>query len=140
MPNNLDRLHYLTDRLIEPLNILIIEDIESETFALVAAIQSISPKATIDTAFDALEGIHLLTPRKYDLLMLNLKLPGSLSGIDVLRYLNTWKPEDRPFVCIVTGMDYEDALKQCSPFGSLFVFSKPFSLLDIHKALIAAKG
>jgi len=84
------------------------------------------------TAKDGSEGLRLVKERDFDLVFLDLKMPG-MDGAEIFRQIKTIKP--RLSVVIITGYPESDMMSRAlahAPFG---IMKKPFGELDMNMAL-----
>jgi len=87
---------------------------------------------TVILAADASEGLELVKQRDFDLVFLDLKMPG-MDGTELFRQIKIIKP--RLLVTIITGYPGSELMRQAlaqAPFG---VMSKPFGESDIIDAV-----
>jgi DNA-binding response OmpR family regulator len=82
----------------------------------------------VDTASSGGEAMGLLDRFRYDLVLLDLRLP-DVSGIEVLRYARRLDPEVK--VLLVTASTHGPAAAEATREGAVGVVSKPFTLKAI---------
>lgn len=80
----------------------------------------------VDGAYDGVEGIGLLRYKKYDLILLDIRMPRK-DGLEVLKFVKDEYP-DIP-VIIITGLASMEEIKETVKMGAFACIKKPF-LLD----------
>ena len=87
---------------------------------------------TVTTTGDSYEGLELIKGCDYDLVFIDLKMPG-MDGAELFRQIRLAKPE-LP-VTIITGYPDSDLMASALARGPLGVMSKPFTADDILSAI-----
>jgi excisionase family DNA binding protein len=87
---------------------------------------------TVTTANDPVKGLELAKDPDFDLVFLDLKMPG-MDGVELLKQIKVAKPK-LP-VTIITGYQDSDLMMNALKLGPLGVMSKPFSSNDILAAI-----
>ena len=106
----------------EKANILVIDDQESIRDSCK---QSLSRKGyEVDTANNGEQGLDLLKKKSYDLVILDLKMPG-LNGIDVLKKIKENDPE--VVVVVITGHATIESAVDAMKYGAFDFIPKPFT-------------
>lgn len=82
----------------------------------------------VTTVNDSYEGLELVKMRDYDLVFLDLKMPG-MDGAELFGQIRTAKPE-MP-VIVVTGYPESDLMMRALNHGPLGVMRKPFKGADV---------
>lgn len=82
----------------------------------------------VDGAFDGEQGLELARSGIYDLVILDLLLPG-LSGMAVLRGIMEERPE-QPVLVLSALSDVKDKV-ECMKLGAADYLSKPFALAEL---------
>ncbi|NWF56204.1 MAG: response regulator [Syntrophaceae bacterium] len=82
----------------------------------------------IHTAADGEEALGILKERKFDLITLDLNMPG-LSGIETLRELR--KIDDEVPVIMITGYGTQKDEKESLKYGARDFICKPFNISQI---------
>lgn len=82
------------------------------------------------TVENAQQGLEEFLQDHYDVVITDIRMPGKIDGIDVVRRLKAFKPKTRIIVC--TGFS-----KELGKIENLVheIVKKPFSFLDIQKIL-----
>jgi two-component system, OmpR family, alkaline phosphatase synthesis response regulator PhoP len=84
---------------------------------------------TVRTAFSVAKAWDMLTVDNYDLIVLDLKMPGE-DGFDLLRRFRRERPEDTIPVILLTGISAEEDKLQAFELGADDYVVKPFSLKE----------
>ena len=84
------------------------------------------------TAQTAFEGLELVKRWDFDLVFLDLKMPG-MDGAELFRQIKTVKPQ-LP-VTIITGYPNSDMMAQALAYGPFGVMNKPFGESEILNAV-----
>ena len=84
------------------------------------------------TAGNSSEGLELLKQRDFDLVFLDLKMPG-MDGAELFRRIRTIKP-NLP-VTIITGYPDSDMMARALAKGPFGIMRKPFDEADITMAI-----
>lgn len=119
---------------IQP-NVLVVDDIESNREILRRRLSRSGFK--IDTASDGYKALTMLAEKEYDIVLLDIMMPG-LSGIDVLKVIRgdtKWK--NLPII-MVTAKDEGDILPECLDMGADDYVSKPINI-SVLKARMGAQ-
>ncbi len=87
---------------------------------------------TITTVSESSKGLELVKDRDYDMVFLDLKMPG-MDGAELFRQIGITKPE-LP-VIIITGYPDSDLMMRALAHGPFGVMSKPFRSSDIITAV-----
>ena len=103
-------------------NILVIDDQESIRDACEQALSSDDIK--VEAAKNGQEGLSLLKEKCFDIIILDLKMPG-LSGMDVLKKIRENNPET--MVIIITGFATIESAVEAMKYGAYDFIPKPFS-------------
>lgn len=82
----------------------------------------------VDTAADGVQGFRLACERTYNLIVLDLLLPG-LDGVSVLRRLMESRPGQPVFV--LSALSDVDSKVRCLELGASDYLSKPFELAEL---------
>src|SRR6266536_5715817 len=82
----------------------------------------------VDSAHDGIRGLELARSRRYELVVLDLLLPG-LDGISVLQGIIDCRPEQR--VLILSALSDVDSKVRCLELGAADYLPKPFALAEL---------
>lgn len=91
----------------------------------------------VDQVGTGAEAMTLLTTRQYNLVFLDLHMPG-LTGGQVLGRLQEY--DERPPVVLITGFTETPLMDQALHYDLLYVLSKPFTREQVRKLLHSARA
>ena len=111
-------------------SILVIDDEELIQALFKESLEELGHRVV--TARNGSEGLELVKQRDFDLVFLDLKMPG-MDGAEVFRQIKTIKP-NLPVV-IITGYPDSDMMARALANGPFGVMNKPFSESDILAAV-----
>ncbi|OGD25247.1 MAG: Fis family transcriptional regulator [Candidatus Aminicenantes bacterium RBG_13_63_10] len=112
--------------------ILIIDDEASIRSALIGVLEDEGFEAS--AAETGEEGLRLITQRTFDLVLLDIWLPG-LSGLDVLRQVTAL--DDPPQVVMISGHGTVETAVQATKLGAYDFLEKP---LTLEKVILTVKN
>lgn len=102
--------------------ILVIDD---EEIVQVSCKRTLVPEGyVVDVAASGKEGLELFEKYKYDLVLIDLKMPG-MDGIEVLVNIKRQRPEQN--VMIMTGYDTVEHIVESISSGAAHYLEKPFT-------------
>jgi two-component system, OmpR family, response regulator len=81
----------------------------------------------VDSAHDGSRGLQLARTRRYDLVVLDLLLPG-LDGVSVLRGIIESRPDQR--VLVLSALSDVDSKVRCLEIGASDYLPKPFAISE----------
>jgi DNA-binding response OmpR family regulator len=111
--------------------ILVIEDDESVQHFLTCVLTRMNHKSIITS--DGNKAAELAKDETIDLILTDLTLPGSLSGIDLIRKLRATRPKC-PIV-VISGYPSSEKLKECKELGIGDFLTKPFEIGFLHSVI-----
>ena len=111
-------------------NILVIDDDETICSLFKDTLEEAGH--TVTTVSESSKGMKLVEDRDYDLVFLDLKMPG-MDGAELYRQIGEAKP-NLP-VTIITGYPDSDLMSRALTYGPLGIMSKPFRGSDIMTAI-----
>ena len=111
-------------------NILIIDD--DETICSLFKDTLGEAGHTITTVNESSKGLELVKDRDYDLVFLDLKMPG-MDGAELFKQMRMAKP--KLSVTIITGYPDSDFMTTALTYGPFSVMNKPFHGSDIMAAI-----
>ncbi len=106
--------------------ILVVEDNKDLARLLELHLQDLSFK--VDLAFDGNEGLSKFDANKYDLVILDIMLPG-VNGLDICRHIR--KQESSPPIIMLTSKSAELDRVQGLEIGADDYVTKPFSIKEL---------
>jgi DNA-binding response OmpR family regulator len=112
--------------------ILIVDDEESMRLLIGRTVEAV-PNVEITLAGTCEEALHLAGSRAYDVILLDLLMPG-VGGIEVLKAIRSASPNKQTPVIIVSVMADEDTKIVCRSLGISGYVVKPI----VREALAAA--
>ena len=83
---------------------------------------------TVITINDAFKGLELVQSQDFNLIFLDLKMPG-MDGAELFKHIKEIKPNIP--VTIVTGFPDSELMMKALTFGPFSIMNKPFSGADI---------
>ena len=102
--------------------ILVIDD---EEIVRISCERTLVPEGyEIDTAASGKEGLERLEKGEYDLVLVDLKMPG-MSGIEFLVNIKSRRPDQK--VMIMTGYDTVEHIVEAISSGAAHYLEKPFT-------------
>lgn len=116
----------------ERANILIVDDDLTARMEAQQCVKKLGHMAML--AEDGDSALHLLTRNKYDLVLLDLLMPG-VDGIEVLQRIQSDEEMKRVPVIIVSGSDDVEDIEQCKKEGAVGFISKPIDSETLAAAL-----
>ncbi len=111
-------------------NILVIDDEETIRLLFKETLQDLGH--TVMAAETSSEGLELVKSRNFDLIFLDLKMPG-MDGAELLRLIRTFKPKVP--VVIIAGYPDSEIMARALSQGPFAVMNKPFMESEIIKAV-----
>jgi excisionase family DNA binding protein len=111
-------------------NILVVDDEQIIRLLFKETLEKLGHR--VITADTGSEGLELVKQRDFDLVFLDLKMPG-MDGANLFRQIKTIKPT-LPLT-IITGYPESDMMAQALAQGPFGVMNKPFSASDIITAV-----
>lgn len=82
----------------------------------------------VSTAGDGHEAIDLLTANAYDLVLLDLHMPG-IDGLGVMRSMR--ERNITPRTIVLSGDSHPEVLEECSRLGAEEFLSKPYNFHEL---------
>jgi excisionase family DNA binding protein len=116
-------------------NILVVDDEEVVRLLFKTTLEELGHQVT--GAASALRGLELIKRRDFDLVFLDLKMPG-MDGAELFRQIKTIKPK-LP-VTIITGYPDSELMARALTYGPFGVMNKPFGESDIVNAVNSFLG
>jgi len=88
-----------------------------------------------DSAYDGVEGLGLLRYKKYDLVLLDIRMPRK-DGLEVLQFIREEYPDIK--IIIVTGLASLEEIQRTVSMGAFACLKKPFRIEDVLDRVQAA--
>ncbi len=111
--------------------ILVVDDEKNIRFTVVHALQS--DRITVESASNGIEGLQMFQGKSYDLLLVDLRMPG-MTGLEMLREIRNMAPETPPAV-IITAYGVPEQLLEAASLGAIDCIRKPFSIRTIRSLI-----
>ncbi len=108
-------------------SILIVDDEKNIRLTLSQALEA--PEVEADTAANGEEALAKLKAKEFDLILLDLKMPG-MDGMEVLRRVREFRPDIR--VIILTAYGTIESAVEAMKLGAVDFIQKPFSPDEIR--------
>ena len=116
----------------ETANILVVDDNLSARMEVKQCVKKLGHMAML--AEDGESALHLLRRNKFDLVLLDLLMPG-IDGIEVLRKIQSDEKVRRVPVIIVSGSEDTKDIEQCKKAGAVGFITKPIDSETLAAAL-----
>jgi len=120
---------------MEALDVLVVDDEQSICMLLHDVLARFGHR--VETLQDARLAIDLCSKRKFDLVFLDIRMPG-MNGLDALKALKELCP-DATYV-MITGFAQNDVVEECMNSGASACLGKPFSISQVIKLLENVKA
>lgn len=86
----------------------------------------------VDGAYDGVEGIGFLRYNKYDVVLLDIRMPRK-DGLEVLKFIKEAYPDIK--VIIITGLASKEEVKETVKHGAFACLKKPFRLEKVLQTI-----
>jgi CheY-like chemotaxis protein len=116
---------------MKPIELLVVDDNAAEAYLVLYALEDSPRPVRLRRAKDAIEGLQMLGERAFDLVILDLNLPG-LSGYYLLQQCD---PAGTPVVMFSVSSNEEDA-KRALELGAREFVHKPVGLEAYRRAVL----
>jgi DNA-binding response OmpR family regulator len=118
-----------------PKQVLIVDDEETLTWSLAKSLSHDREAYEITTANDGETALSLLKEDNFDLVVLDIRLPG-ISGLDVLMKIKEENPATK--VIIMTAYGSSEIKAKAKARGSLYYLEKPFEIDQMRELILKA--
>lgn len=118
-----------------PKQVLIVDDEETLTWSLAKSLSHDRDAYEITTANDGETALSLLKDEPFDLVVLDIRLPG-ISGLDVLVKIKETRPSTK--VIIMTAYGSSEIKAKAKARGSLYYIEKPFEIDQMRDLILKA--
>lgn len=126
-PLDIGQITRIIEDVLQKLLILVVDDQHSDRETLKAILEE--RQYRVSTAADGYETIEIIKNRKYNLIFLDIRLPG-INGVETLEQVKQISPGTT--VIMMTGFSQEDLVKKAMDGGAQSCIYKPF---DMEKVL-----
>lgn len=121
----------------QPLHLLVVEDNDVNRIVITKYLKDWN--FTYDCASDGLTALELIERNRYDVILLDVEMPG-MKGYDVAKYIrNELKMPDQPVVAMTAHANKEEEQK-CLNAGMNDYISKPFNPDDLKLIIYSVIG
>jgi DNA-binding NtrC family response regulator len=127
---------YAAQPTIAPLNVLVVDDEKAVRDACRTVVEGLGFQANV--AENAGNAYKCLESQETDVVLLDMKLPGSSSGLDMLTDIRSRHPN--VVLIVMTGYATVKAAVQAMRAGAYDYLSKPFNIDDLRLTLQRAAG
>lgn len=111
--------------------ILIVEDEKTLALTLYEVLFTASGDFEIVVCDNAEDALQKINEKEFDLLITDLKLPGQIDGLELIRRLK----ERRIPSILMTAYGTEEVREEAKKLGVKAYFEKPFSLVEFIKRI-----
>ena len=119
---------------LPPLKGLSILAVDDDELILRVVSEVLSDGNEVDLVGDATEAVRLLKLKRYDLVLLDLILPG-FHGLDLLKVMRADRTADELPVVLITGQATEGLAQHKEDLGILEIVHKPFTTGELDESL-----
>ncbi|MDD5066999.1 MAG: response regulator [bacterium] len=113
---------------LKEIMILIVEDEDDQRVRLKYVLESDGYK--VDEAHDGEEAVRMLDNRSYDLVITDVKMPGTMDGLDVLR--ETKKKYENTEVIVVSAYGTVESAVRAMISGAFDYIQKPINMPELR--------
>jgi CheY-like chemotaxis protein len=116
--------------------VLLVEDNKINQKVACRMLASLGVKS-VDVADDGFQGIEAISKKKYDLILMDLSMPG-MSGLEATEHVRANRPvlyESPPLIVAMTANALSSDRQKCFDVGMDDFVSKPFSKADLMRIL-----
>jgi DNA-binding response OmpR family regulator len=118
-----------------PKQVLIVDDEETLTWSLAKSLSSDREAYEVSTAGDGETALSLIRRKPFDLVVLDIRLPG-INGLDVLLKIKDERPSTKAI--IMTAYGSSEIKAKAKARGSLFYIEKPFEIEQLRSLILKA--
>ena len=115
------------------IKVLLIDDNESLVDMVKQYFSSHAVIEVSDVAFNGKDGLSLIESKKYDLVLLDLIMPG-MDGIKVLEECSKRSIETK--ILVLTSYNSPEVIRKVSGLGIKYFMLKPFELADLEEKIL----
>jgi DNA-binding response OmpR family regulator len=110
---------------------LIVDDEVANRYSISKSLQKVGLMTS--EAGNADEALEMLTEGEYDVVLTDIKMPGSMDGVELLRHIRTESPD--AVVILMTGYASLPSAVEALRLGAHDYFIKPGSMHDLRNAV-----
>jgi len=110
-------------------SILIVDDEKNIRLTIAKALEAFAVE--IGEAGDGQEALSLIKQKDYGVIILDLKLPGGMDGIEVLRQVRETRPDIH--VIMISAYGTVDSAVEAMKLGAVDFIQKPFAAAEIRE-------
>ncbi len=122
-PFDMDRIIAIIEELLEKTLVLVVDDQFADRETLKAILEDKGYR--VATAKDGAEAIKMVKEKHYDIIFLDVKLPG-MNGVQVFEQVK--KIDPKAAVIMMTGYSVEDLVRRAVSQGAYTCIYKPFDM------------
>jgi len=112
-------------------HILIVDDEDLNRYAISKNLQKVG--YTVSEASNAIEALDLLRRHEYEVVLTDIKMPGGMDGVELLRHIRTDSPD--AVVILMTGYASLPSAVEALRLGAHDYFIKPGSINDLRNTV-----
>ncbi|HTR99586.1 MAG TPA: response regulator [Bacteroidota bacterium] len=86
----------------------------------------------VETVGDGTQAIKMLDTRKFDLVLLDIHMPG-MDGVEVLKYIR--EKNLNPRLIMLTGDGDPRLISECAKYGATDYLTKPYNYHELIEAI-----
>ena len=118
---------------MEKIRILIVDD--EQGWRDLLSLELTTEHCEAQTASNAEEALNLLRGEGFDLVITDVRMPGALDGIDLIRSYRQEKPAQKAI--FITGYAVEEKIQTALTSESTLCLKKPFESRELFRAIQA---
>ena len=122
---------WVEERTVRPMRKVLVVDDEVEICQMFSRALD-KKRFNVDSAYSGLEAVTAAQKTPYDIIFLDLKMPG-MNGVDTFREL--LKLNIQAIIVIVTGYPDSELLLEAMKLGPFSVILKPLDLKEVQRSL-----
>ncbi len=123
----------------ENFRVLLTEDVEVNRLVAIKMLNKLGIKK-IDIAIDGLEAVELCKTKVYEIILMDLKMPG-MSGLEATERIIKYYEESnqqKPYIAALTANAFKEDIDASREVGMDNFLSKPFNVQELEQLLISA--
>ena len=120
------------------MRILVVEDADSIRRMIEALVQARGHEVT--AVANGAKAIDTVLTQKFELILLDLMLPGQYDGFEVCRRLKADPASRNTPIVIISALDDPDSRRRAAEAGASAYYTKPFSPIALLKEIERLRG